>query len=229
MTPLSREQLAEKVAAWLPPGSVINLGIGIPGLINKYVRPEQEIILQSENGIIHFEGLQAGQKEDTDSVDASKRPVSILPGGAYIDAGLSFALMRGGHIDVTVLGAFEVSEKGDIANWWTGEEDDVPGVGGAMDLASGAKSIWVVMEHMTRGGQSKIVRQCSYPLTAPRVVSRIFTDLAVLDVEPQGLVVVDMIDGLTRSELQKRTAAPLIFMDASAAATGHRVSPVGAA
>lgn len=226
MTPLSREQMAEKVAAWLPSGSVINLGIGIPGFINKYVRPEQNIVLQSENGIIHFEGLPAGMPEDTDCVDASKRPVSPLPGSSFIDANLSFALMRGGHLDIAVLGAFEVSEQGDIANWWTGEPNDVPGVGGAMDLASGAKLIWVVMEHTTRDGKPKIVRKCSYPLTAPRVVSRIFTDLAVIDITPRGLVVVDIIDGLTPVELQARTGAALTFADKIAAApvTESRVS-----
>lgn len=211
MKPLSREAVAERVARYLPRGAVVNLGIGMPGLVAKYVRREQEVVLQSENGILHFEALSADLEPDMDSIDASKKPITVLPGGAYIDVMTSFGLMRGGHLDIAVLGAFEVSATGDLANWWTGQPDDVPGIGGAMDLACGAKSIWAIMEHTAKDGRPKIVEHCSYPLTAPRVISRIFTDLAVLDVTPQGVRVVDRVDGLSNEALQARTGAKLNF------------------
>lgn len=211
MKPLSREAVAERLAQDLPRGAVVNLGIGMPGLVAKYVRREQDVILQSENGILHFETVTADVEPDMDSIDASKKPITVLPGGAYIDVMTSFGLMRGGHLDVAVLGAFEVSAVGDLANWWTGQADDVPGIGGAMDLACGAKSIWAIMEHTAKDGRPKIVERCSYPLTAPRVISRIFTDLAVLDITPQGVRVVQKINGLGNEELQARTGARLLF------------------
>lgn len=214
MTPLSRDDIARRVARALPYGAVVNLGIGLPGLVSRYVEPAQDIVLHSENGIINFAAVPDGVAADPDSIDASKRPVTVLPGGSYLDVALSFGLMRGGHLDVAVLGAFEVSARGDLANWWTGQPGDVPGVGGAMDLACGAKSIWVMMEHMTRDGQPKLVESCSYPLTAPAVVDRIFTDLAVLDVTPDGLCVRACVPGLEPSELQARTATRLIFSGA---------------
>lgn len=215
MTPLSRDDIARRVARALPHGAVVNLGIGLPALVSRYVEPAQDIVLHSENGIINFAALPEGGVADHDSIDASKRPVTVLPGGSYLDVALSFGLMRGGHLDVAVLGAFEVSARGDLANWWTGQPGDVPGVGGAMDLACGARSIWVMMEHTTRDGQPKLVDRCSYPLTAPAVVDRIFTDLAVLDVTPDGLCVRECVPGLEPSELQARTAARLIFSDTS--------------
>jgi 3-oxoadipate CoA-transferase beta subunit len=211
MTPLSREAVAERLARDLPQGAVVNLGIGMPGLVAKYVAAEQDVMLQSENGILHFEALPAGVEPDMDSIDASKKPIAVLPGGAYLDVMTSFGLMRGGHLDIAVLGAFEVSAAGDLANWWTGRPDDVPGIGGAMDLACGAKSIWAIMEHTSKDGLPKIVERCSYPLTAPRVVSRIFTDLAILTITPQGVRVVEKLDGLSNEELQARTGTRLLF------------------
>lgn len=211
MKPLTREAVAERVARSLPQGAIVNLGIGMPGLVSKYVRHEQDVILQSENGILHFAATPVGIEPDMDSIDASKKPITVLPGGAYIDVMTSFGLMRGGHLDIAVLGAFEVSAAGDLANWWTGQPDDVPGIGGAMDLACGAKSIWAMMEHTTKDGRPKVVGACSYPLTAPKVISRIFTDLAILDITPQGVLVIDKLDWLTESELQARTGTKLLF------------------
>lgn len=208
---LSREDVARKVASALPAGAVVNLGIGMPTLVSRYVAAQQDIILQSENGILHFEGLPEGAEPDYDCIDASKRPIVVRHGGAYIDVMTSFGLMRGGHLDVAVLGAFEVSSSGDLANWWTGDPQDVPGIGGAMDLACGAKSIWAMMEHTTKEGRPKIVETCAYPLTAPRVITRIFTDLATVDVTPAGLQVLEKVDWITNEELQARTAAPLTF------------------
>ncbi len=213
MTPFTREELAARVARALPYGAVVNLGIGMPGLVSGHVLPEQDIILQSENGILNFRGLSEGTAPDYDCIDASKRPIEALPGSAYIDVMTSFGLMRGGHLGVAVLGAFEVSAAGDLANWWTGRPGDVPGVGGAMDLACGAKAIWAMMEHTTKDGMPKIVEACSYPLTAPGVITRIFTDLATIDVTPDGLVVLDTVEGLSPSELQACTAAPLRFVE----------------
>ena len=209
--PLSRADVARKVAAALPAGAVVNLGIGMPTLVSRYVAAQQDIILQSENGILHFEGLPDGAEPDYDCIDASKRPIVVRDGGAYIDVMTSFGLMRGGHLDVAVLGAFEVSSRGDLANWWTGDPQDVPGIGGAMDLACGAKSIWAMMEHTTKEGRPKIVETCAYPLTAPRVITRIFTDLATVDITPAGLRVLEKVDWITNQELQARTAAPLTF------------------
>lgn len=213
MKPLSRNDLARRIARELPKRSYINLGIGMPGLVSHYVAREQDVVLQSENGILNYQGLPDGADPNYDCIDASKRPVTVCPGGCFMDVVASFGLMRGGHLDVAVLGAFEVSRNGDLANWSTGEDDDVPGIGGAMDLACGAKAIWAMMEHMTRDGRPKVVESCSYPLTAPRVVSKIFTDLAVMDVIPGGLLVREMVDGLDRSSLQARTGAALSFAD----------------
>ena len=209
MTPLSREEMAIRVAAQIPAGAFINLGIGIPTLVARHVPPDQGITLHSENGILGFGGPPPRGFEDHDLTDAGKRPVTMLEGGCYMDTALSFAIMRGGHLDVAVLGAFEVSCTGDLANWWTGEADEPQGVGGAMDLASGAGQIWVMMEHRTREGRPKLVERCSYPLTAPGVVTRIFTDLAVLAVTPAGLQVQAMVPGLDMPTLQALTGAPI--------------------
>ena len=211
MKPLSREEVARKVASALPAGAVVNLGIGMPTLVSRYVAGQQDIVLQSENGILNFEGLPEGVEPDYDCIDAGKRPIAVRDGGAFIDVMTSFGLMRGGHLDVAVLGAFEVSAHGDLANWWTGDPQDVPGIGGAMDLACGAKAIWAMMEHTTREGRPKIVQTCSYPLTAPKVISRVFTDLAVLEVTPAGMRVVEKLDWISNEELQARTGAKLLF------------------
>lgn len=211
MKPLSREEVARKVASALPAGAVVNLGIGMPTLVSRYVAGQQDIVLQSENGILNFEGLPEGVEPDYDCIDAGKRPIAVRDGGAFIDVMTSFGLMRGGHLDVAVLGAFEVSAHGDLANWWTGDPQDVPGIGGAMDLACGAKAIWAMMEHTTKEGRPKIVQTCSYPLTAPKVISRVFTDLAVLEVTPAGMRVVEKLDWISNEELQARTGAKLLF------------------
>lgn len=213
MTPLTRDGIARRLARALPRGALVNLGIGLPSLVSRHVAPDRDIVLHSENGIINFAGLPSEEGADRDSIDASKRPVAVLPGGSYLDVALSFGLMRGGHLDVAVLGAFEVSAAGDLANWWTGKPGDVPGVGGAMDLACGAKSIWVMMEHTTRDGLPRLVERCTYPLTAPSVVHRVFTDLAVLDVVADGFLVRECVIGLDRAELQARTGARLTFSE----------------
>jgi 3-oxoadipate CoA-transferase beta subunit len=208
MTPLTREQMASRLGRAIPEGAFINLGIGLPTTVAKYVTRESGVTLHSENGILGFGGPPEGEI-DWDLTDASKRPVTMLEGGSYFDSALSFALMRGGHLDVAVLGGFEVSAKGDLANWWTGAPDEVQGVGGAMDLASGAKEIWVLMEHRTRDGRPKLVENCSYPLTAAGVVTRIFTDLGVFAVTPAGFLVEEMVAGLDLAGLQALTGAPL--------------------
>lgn len=213
MSPLSRNELARRIARALPRQAYVNLGIGMPGLVSHYMAAEQDVVLQSENGILNYQGLPDGEDPDHDCIDASKRPVTVCPGGCFMDVVTSFGLMRGGHLDVAVLGAFEVSRTGDLANWSTGQADDVPGIGGAMDLACGAKAIWAMMEHVTRDGRPKVVEVCSYPLTAPRVVTKIFTDLAVMDVVDGGLVVREMVEGLDRASLQARTGAALSFAD----------------
>lgn len=209
MTPLTREQMASRLGRAIPPGAFINLGIGMPTMVAKYVTQESGVTLHSENGILGFGGPPPEAEIDWDLTDAGKRPVTMLEGGSYFDSALSFALMRGGHLDVAVLGGFEVSAKGDLANWWTGQPDDVQGVGGAMDLASGAKEIWVIMEHRTRDGRPKMVESCSYPLTAAGVVTRVFTDLAVFAVTPDGLVVEEIVAGLDLAGLQALTGAPI--------------------
>ena len=210
MTPLTRDQMAKRVARAIPDGAFINLGIGIPSLVARHVAPQREVILHSENGIFNFGGPPPPGEEDWDLTDATKLAVTMREGGSYMDSALSFAVMRGGHLDVAVLGGFEVSENGDLANWWTGAADDPQGVGGAMDLANGAKQIWVLMEHRTRDGRPKIVRHCSYPLTAAGVVTRIFTDLAVLSVTKAGLVVEEIVPGLDLAGLQALTEPELL-------------------
>ena len=210
MSPLSRQDIARRIARELPGRSYVNLGIGMPGLVSHFVSPDQDIVLQTENGVLNYQGLAEGETPDLDCIDASKRPIAICPGGCFMDVVTSFGIMRGGRLDVAILGAFEVSAKGDLANWSTGQADDVPGIGGAMDLACGAKAIWVMMEHSSRTGP-KLVERCSYPLTAPNVVSRIFTDLALLDVTPDGLKVLEIVEGLDREGLQARSGARLSF------------------
>lgn len=209
-TRLTRERLAQIVAADIPDGQYVNLVIGIPTLIPRFLPADREIILHSENGIL---GMGPGGEGplDTDLINAGKQPVTLLAGASICDHTLSFAMMRGGHIGLTVLGAFQVSAQGDLANWDTGTPGAIPAVGGAMDLAVGAREVWVAMEHTTRDGAARIVERCSYPLTGARVVDRIYTDLAVLHVGPDGLTVQALVAGLTPDELQALTAAPLRF------------------
>jgi 3-oxoadipate CoA-transferase, beta subunit len=205
----TRDQMAARVARDIPEGAYVNLGIGLPTLVANHLPKDREILLQSENGLLAMGPAPAPGAEDSDLINAGKQAVTLLPGGAYFHHADSFAMMRGGHLDFCVLGAFQVSVTGDIANWHTGAPDAIPAVGGAMDLAIGAKKVYVMMEHLTKDGRSKIVERCTYPLTGVRCVNRIFTDLAVLDVKPGGLAVVEMVDGLSLEELQRVTGVAL--------------------
>jgi len=207
----TREQMAQRVARDIPEGAVVNLGIGLPTLVANHLPADREVMLHSENGIIGMGPAPAEGAEDYDLINAGKQPVTLLPGGCFFHHADSFAMMRGGHLDICVLGAFQVSAGGDLANWHTGAPDAIPAVGGAMDLAIGAKRTLVMMEHCTKAGESKIVAQCSYPLTGLACVSRIYTDLAVLDITPAGVQVLDLCEGLSAETLQSLTAVPLIF------------------
>ena len=205
----SRAEMAARVARDIPDGAVVNLGIGLPTMVANHLPQDREVVLHSENGVIGMGPAPAEGQEDYDLINAGKQPVTLLPGGAYFHHADSFAMMRGGHLDVCVLGAFQVSASGDLANWHTGAPDAIPAVGGAMDLAIGAKKTYVMMEHTTKGGEAKVVERCTYPLTGIGCVTRIYTDLAVIDVTPRGLVVVESVDGLPFDTLQARTGAPL--------------------
>src|SRR4030081_3763842 len=208
-TKLTRDEIAKRIALDIPEGSYVNLGIGMPTLVGNHLPKDREIFLHSENGILGMGPAPAAGEEDADLTNARKEPVTLLTGGAYFHHTDSFAMMRGGHLDFAVLGAFQVSVAGDLANWHTGGADAIPAVGGAMDLAMGAKKVLVMMEHLTKKGESKIVERCSYPLTGARCVNRIYTDLAVIDVKPDGLHVVDLVDGLSFEELQRLSGVPL--------------------
>ena len=205
----TRDQMAARVAQDIADGDVVNLGIGLPTLIANHLPAGREVILQSENGIIGMGPAPAPGHEDFDLTNAGKQPVTLLPGGSFFHHADSFAMMRGGHLDFCVLGAFQVSMRGDLANWHTGDPAAIPAVGGAMDLAIGAKQVLVMMEHLTRQGASKIVSECTYPLTGVRCVDRIYTDLAVLNVTGDGLAVVDIVDGVSFDELARLTGVPL--------------------
>jgi len=205
----TREQMASRVARDIPDGAVVNLGIGLPTLVADYLPREREVILQSENGVLGMGPAPPAGEEDYDLINAGKSPVTLLPGGCYFHHADSFAMMRGGHLDICVLGAFQVSVRGDLANWHTGGPGAIPAVGGAMDLALGARQTFVMMEHLTKRGESKLVNTCSYPLTALACVSRIYTDLAVIDVTADGLRAVEVIDGLSFDELLKLSGVPI--------------------
>jgi len=205
----TREQMAARVARDIPEGAYVNLGIGLPTQVANYLPADREIVLHSENGILGMGPAPAPGEEAWDLINAGKQPVTLLPGGAFFHHADSFAMMRGGHLDICVLGAFQVSAGGDLANWHTGAPDAIPAVGGAMDLAIGARQVFVMMEHQTKSGESKLVERCSYPLTGIGCVSRIYTDLAVIDVTPTGLEAVEWVDGLDFEQLCSVTAAPL--------------------
>jgi 3-oxoadipate CoA-transferase beta subunit len=209
MKRLNRDQMAARVARDIPEGAYVNLGIGLPTQVANHLPKDREVFLHSENGILGMGPAPAPGQEDWDLVNAGKQPVTLLTGGAFFHHADSFAMMRGGHLDICVLGAFQVSAGGDLANWSTGGADAIPAVGGAMDLAIGAKRTFVMMEHVTKGGEHKIVERCTYPLTGIACVARIFTDLAVIDVSPDGLVVLEWVDGLSFDELCRLTGAPL--------------------
>jgi len=210
LTPVA---MARRVAADIPDGCYVNLGIGLPTLVGDVVGADKEIIYHSENGILGMGPAPADGEGDPELINAGKQPVTLLPGGAYFHHTDAFMMMRGGHIDVTVLGAFQVSERGDLANWATDEATMPPAVGGAMDLAVGAKRVLVMTTHTTRDGRPKLMAACTYPLTAAAVVDRVYTDLAVLDVVAGGFLVREMAAGVSREQLQSLTAADLRFAD----------------
>jgi 3-oxoadipate CoA-transferase beta subunit len=209
----TRDDMARHVAHDIADGAVVNLGIGLPTLVANHLpklASGREIMMHSENGVIGMGPAPPAGSEDYDLINAGKQPVTLLPGGCFFHHADSFAMMRGGHLDVCVLGAFQVSVRGDLANWHTGAPDAIPAVGGAMDLAIGAKKTYVMMEHLTKAGESKIVETCTYPLTGIACVSRIYTDLATIEVTPQGLRVIDQVPGLRWDELQRLTGVPLL-------------------
>jgi 3-oxoadipate CoA-transferase beta subunit len=205
----NKEQLAQRVARDIHDGAYVNLGIGMPTLVANHLPAGIEVILHSENGILGIGPSPAEGQEDYDLINAGKQPVTLLPGGAFFHHADSFAMMRGGHLDICVLGAFQVSATGDLANWHTGEKDAIPAVGGAMDLAVGARQTWVMMDLLTKKGESKIVARCTYPLTGIGCVRRIYGDLATLECTPQGLKLVDMVEGLSHAELEQLVGLPI--------------------
>ena len=209
MQRFTRDQMAARVARDIPEGAYVNLGIGAPTMVANHLPRDREIFLHSENGVLGMGPAPAPGEEDPDLINAGKQPVTLLTGGAYFHHADSFAMMRGGHLDFCVLGAFQVSAGGDLANWHTGGKDAIPAVGGAMDLAIGAKNVFVMMDHQTRSGESKIVAACSYPVTGLACVNRIYTDLAVIDVTRHGLVVIDITPGLDFAELARLTGVLL--------------------
>jgi 3-oxoacid CoA-transferase B subunit len=210
---LDVRDVARRVARDIPDGAYVNLGIGLPTLVADCMGDGEEVVYHSENGILGMGPAPAPGEEDPELVNAGKQPVTLLPGGAFFHHTDAFLMMRGGHLDVTVLGAFQVSETGDLANWATDDATHPPAVGGAMDLAVGAKRVLVMTTHTTRAGGPKLLPRCTYPLTAAGVVDRVYTDLAVLDVTAQGFLVREMVAGLTRDDLQAVTAARLAFAD----------------
>lgn len=203
MKKLTREEMAARVAQDIPDGAFVNLGIGLPTLVADYLPKGREIILHTENGLLGMGPSPAKGDEDWDLINAGKQAVTALPGAAFFHHADSFAMMRGGHLDFCVLGAFQVSQSGDLANWHTGAKDAIPAVGGAMDLAIGAKKTFVMMEHLTKDGKSKLVTACTYPLTGKSCVSRIYTDLAVIDVDKDGFAAIEIVPGLSLEELIK--------------------------
>lgn len=210
MNHLTREQVAQRMARDIPDGAFVNLGIGAPTLVSNFLPPGREVILQSENGILGMGPAPTPGKEDPDLINAGKKPTTLLAGGAYFHSADSFGMIRGGHLDICVLGAFQVSARGDLANWSTGAPDAIPAVGGAMDLALGAKQVFVMMDHLTKRGDSKIVPECTYPLTGVACVNRVYTDLAVLDITAQGVAVREILADITFEALQDVTAVPLL-------------------
>lgn len=210
MKGLTREQMAQRVAQDIPDGAFVNLGIGLPTRVANYLPPDREVILHSENGILGMGPTPAPGEEDPDLINAGKQAVTLLPGGAFFHHADSFAMIRGGHLDICVLGAYQVSQRGDLANWSTGAPDAIPAVGGAMDLALGAKQVFVMMEHLSKKGVSKIVSECSYPITGMACVNRIYTDLAVMDICAQGVVVREILVDMSFADLQKVTGVTLV-------------------
>jgi len=208
-TKWTRDQMAARVANEIADGMVVNLGIGLPTLVANHLPADREVLLHSENGVLGMGPAPKAGEEDYDLINAGKQPVTLKAGGCFFHHADSFAMMRGGHLDLCVLGAFQVAANGDLANWHTGAPDAIPAVGGAMDLAIGAKNTWVMMEHVTKGGDSKLVPALTYPVTGLACVSRVITDLAVIDLKDGKATVVDMVDGLSFEQLQAQTGIPL--------------------
>jgi 3-oxoadipate CoA-transferase beta subunit len=213
MNKLSREQMAARVARDIPEGAYVNLGIGLPTTVANFLPADKEILLQSENGLLGMGPAPAPGQEDPDLINAGKQPVTLLTGGCDFHHADSFAMMRGGHLDICVLGAFQVSAHGDLANWSTGASDAIPAVGGAMDLAIGAKQVFVMMDLFTKQGESKLVAECSYPLTGLRCVSRVYTDVAVFDLGADGATVLEMVEGVDIDQLRELTGLPLALAE----------------
>jgi 3-oxoadipate CoA-transferase beta subunit len=207
----SKEEMAKLVANDIPDGSYVNLGIGIPELIANYVPEGREVIIHTENGLLGVGPAPAPGSEDFDLINAGKKPITAIKGACFFHHADSFAMIRGGHLDFTILGAYQVSQNGDLANWSTGSPNDIPAVGGAMDLVQGVKNVFVIMSYTTKDGNPKIVKKCSYPLTGVAVVSRIYTDLAIIDVTSHGLKVIKLAPGIDKNILINKTEADLIF------------------
>ncbi|MCE1244518.1 3-oxoacid CoA-transferase subunit B [Oryzomicrobium sp.] len=210
MNRLNRNEMAARVARDIPEGAYVNLGIGLPTKVANYLPADRDIFLHSENGLLGMGPAPAPGQEDPELINAGKEPVTLLRGGCFFHHGDSFAMMRGGHLDICVLGAFQVSAMGDLANWHTGAPDAIPAVGGAMDLAIGAKQVFVMMELLTKTGQSKLVEHCTYPLTGIGCVNRLYTDVAVIDITRDGLLVRERVDGLSFADLQALVPVPLV-------------------
>jgi 3-oxoadipate CoA-transferase beta subunit len=211
MQPLNRLQTAWRAAQDIGDGMLVNLGLGMPVHVADYLRRDVDVFIQSENGVIGAGPLAAPDRIDTDLVDAGSRRITLRPGASIVDSSWSFAMIRGGHIDVTILGAFEVGANGDLANWDMRLPNKGPLVGGAMDLAACARAVWVIMEHVTRTGTPRLLERCTLPLTAVRCVKRVYTDLAVVDITAAGMVVREILDGMSETGLRDRTGAPLSF------------------
>ena len=207
----TRNAMAARVARDIPEGAYVNLGIGLPTMVANHLPADKDIFLHSENGVLgRWTGAPVGE-EDWDMINAGKEPIKLEPGAAFFHHADSFGMMRGGHLDICVLGAFQVSASGDLANWHTGAPDAIPAVGGAMDLAIGAKRIYVMMEHLDKQGRSKVLPQCSYPLTGLGCVSRVYTDLATLEITADGVKVIELVGDIDAAALQDATSVPLDF------------------
>lgn len=219
MTKLTRPQIAWRIAQDIPDGAYVNLGVGAPELVGNYLPPDREIVFHSENGILGMGPMPPEGEEDPDLINAGKKPVTLLSGGSYFHHSDAFAMIRGEHLDIAILGAFQVSRHGDLANWATLDNTRPPGVGGAMDLAVGAKTVFVMTDHCTRDGQPKLLESCTYPLTGQRVVDRVYTDHAVIDVTDAGFVVREKLAGLSADQLNDMTGADLTYADDCGALT----------
>lgn len=207
---LSRREIAERVALDIPDGAYVNLGIGMPEMVAQCIPPDREVMLHTENGLLGMGPPPLEGQGDPDLINAGKRQVTIMPGASFFHQADSFAMIRGGHLDVCVLGAMQVAASGDLANWSTGEPDEVPGVGGAMDLVSGAKTVLVMTSHCTHSGEPKLVAECRYPLTGRAVVRRVYTDLAVIDIGPDGFELRELAPGVSLRDVAERTSAPVV-------------------